>query len=84
MKTIWKISRTSQLYWYLMCAPFSFDRRNVLGKPGWVMSVRQPNGGHASFPARTRLGCWRKLIHSTRDFRSPVTEPSRVMEFFAR
>lgn len=50
------------VYW-LVIAPRQWQRHdNIKGKPGWVLEVRQPNGGVTSIPARTKLGAWWRLL----------------------
>jgi len=67
-ESLWTFRRTNLDGWrlaayYVVISPWSFERRdNIKGRRGWILHVKQPNGGHASIPARTRIGAWRRLL----------------------
>jgi hypothetical protein len=52
--------------WWLLFSKPRFTRGHLHNWPGggWLLNARQPNGGYSTIPARTRLGCWWRLLRN--------------------
>lgn len=60
------LSKIQLVVWWLLLAECRMEKGRLSKWPGggWLLTIKQPNGGWSTIPARTRLGCWARLLRN--------------------